>query len=285
MTESAAVDQMPPRMPPSPQKQSKTLFGWQALPYLLVALSVVLAGWLSFYYIQRAGDQANPPSQLEQALFGIFSLAAGAILSWLTSAYYSSRQARDQFQQLARPALRRVTAARDSAESVLVAIERRRGLLADSDTPVCESLTSLYELVEQHARVLDDAIEDWQEVLPEDVRAVHAQEERRAYSRLNSRFDKVEEQLADLATSRKADPEETAKQVSELQKEVGALRKEVQVKKGRELATTKYGGLLSPSAIMADPQISKIMWDAVKQAQERNRRGEQGGSGRPDRPR
>ncbi|WP_349880214.1 hypothetical protein ABIH81_11190 [Micromonospora sp. HUAS YX12] len=246
MTDAAPVD--PPSLAkPAPSRSRLALiFSWRALPPLVVLVCAGFAIWLCAFFVQRAGDAAHPLTQLEQALFGLFTLLAGAGLSWLTSAYYSAQQARSQFQQLARPALRRVTTARDSADALLVAIDRRRTGGPQSQHDPQEHLASLYELVEQHARVLDDAIEDWHEVLPEDVQAVHAQEARRSYLLLNTRLDDVNAKLTLMAAAidGKTNTASIAEEIADLRAEVANLRKTARVNNGGHIAPD--GSFITP---------------------------------------
>ncbi|MFC8847709.1 MULTISPECIES: hypothetical protein [unclassified Micromonospora] len=242
MTDAVPVDPPSVVKPAHSRSRLALMFNWRALPHLVVLVCAGFAIWLCVFFVQRAGDVAHPLTQLEQVLFGVFTLLAGAGLSWLTSAYYSAQQARSQFQQLARPALRRVTAARDSADALLVAIDRRRKGDPGSQHDPLEHLASLYELVEQHARVLDDAIEDWHEVLPEDVQAVHAQEARRSNQLLNARLDDVNAKLTLMAAAidGKTNPASIAEEIAGLRAEVADLRKTARASNGGHVVGGHY---------------------------------------------
>ncbi|XTZ18216.1 hypothetical protein ACQSSU_12990 [Micromonospora echinospora] len=246
--------------------RGRKILSWRLVPLLVALALAALAVWLCIFFVQRAGDSAKPLSQLEQAIFGVFSLLAGAGLSWLTSAYYSARQTRSQFQQLARPALRRVMAARDSAESVLLAIERRRSGEDKGKSDPYESLTSLYELVEQHARVLDDAIEDWQEVLPDEVRAVHAEERSKLFQALNLRLDDLDGKVGAIALASESGAD-IEKQVAALHKEIAELRSEARGAKqiGHRIGSN-YLTPLDPSVRRLAKRSSPASFDTANYA-------------------
>ncbi|MDQ1685005.1 MAG: hypothetical protein QOC82_1742, partial [Frankiaceae bacterium] len=215
---------------------------WRAIPVLMSLAGLTLAIWLGVHFVDRADDTAKPLTQLEQLFFGIYTLVVGAALSWMASAFYAARQTQSQFQQLARPALRRVLAARDSADAVLQAIDRRRKAARKLTAAEDEALQSLHELVDQHARVLEDAVSDWQEVLPAEVQAVQIFEARRAYNtevrQLNDQMDSLRDALAALAAAPTIDPKHLSAQLTNLTKELESLRRKVNEPRPYELIST-----------------------------------------------
>ena len=232
-------------------RNRRGVFTWRALPAVVVLLALALAVSMLVIFVNRAGDPQHPLSQLEQMFFGIYSVLVGIVASWLVSAYYAGHQARDQFQQLARPALRRVVAASDSAAAILVAINRRKGRQSGA-----EGLESLYELVEQHARVLDDAIANWQEVLPDDVRALQLYHMRQQHDvqvkELGNRLDTVLVQLEEMASRPMVKPADLAERVDSLRVEIDALRQTVADAQNRATQLQKlvdrHGSYNMPSA-------------------------------------
>ena len=193
------------------------LRGWAArhVAVLAIVAAAAVAAYLGYLFLSRSSDK--PFSNLEQTFFGAYTLFLGAAISWLTTHVYAKKETAERFQQLARPALRRVLAASDSTEGLLKAIEARQEL-ADGAT-AREALRSLRELVEQHGRSLQDAIADWRELLPEDVAT--ASRELRERAQLREAIEPIVERLDELEGNKANGPE-----IAELTREVLALRSE-----------------------------------------------------------
>jgi DNA-binding protein H-NS len=240
---------------------------WRVLPVLLAVFFSVLALDLLGRFVERAGDAENPITELELMFFSILTLAAGSGLSWLISAYYARGQARDQYEQLARPALRRVVAAKESALALSAAISRRSEAAQQSESPIDagEAFASLGELVDQHARVLDDAITDWREILPDEVQSiitvdrqlsVLAAQQQSSQSQLQQQIAEVQQTVSKLAAAKAVTP-------AELQRVEAELEKVAKQAKERPYYPTIGGGVLTGTidgggVVMREPAKSQV---------------------------
>lgn len=189
----------------------------------LLGGAVLLVVYLFRLFLDRASNEADPLSNLEQTFFGTFTLFVGAGLSWVVSHHYARRETRVQFERLARPALRRVVAARASADGLRAAVDRRQYELADDAS---EAFESMRELVDQHARTLDDAIADWQELLPREVGELYREAAYAAQARHEATVKELSGRL-DVIESAEGSDDSRAK-VEALRRDVDRLDGEVQ---------------------------------------------------------
>ncbi|MDQ1103802.1 hypothetical protein [Nocardioides zeae] len=188
-------------------------------PVVLLVAGAYIGVRVMDTFIGKAASE-EPLTTLEQTFFGLYSVVLGGGLSWLVTHFYSRRDAHQQSAQLARPALRRVVAARDSVDQILAAVDRRR---ADQEGGADdERLLGLREIIVQHARVLDDAVLDWGELLPDEVRLVT---EHRSVEAVAATVATIEERLNTIESG--SPDAAVAKDIADLRKQLAAVHGEV----------------------------------------------------------
>lgn len=182
----------------------------------------------------------------------MYTLLLGALMSWLISAFFAQTQTREQFKQLVRPAMRRVAAARESVDGLLDAIDRRKRETAGDG----EAFRSLRELVEQHARVLDGAILDWREVIPEDVAAAegvvrNATMDEARFAAIADRMEQVEARASEISAENPSD-------------EVAALRREVAQMKAEAKGSARLRSPVQAWPLSLAPAAAAGCWTSAR---------------------
>ncbi len=170
-------------------------------------------------------------TSLENTLFAsttfVFSMAGSAIIS----AYYGGLQARKEYVQLARPALRRVVVLSSSANDIISIVQEKQAISSTSapdGTLVSAWLDAIERLLRQHSRQLEAAITDWQELLPDDYAELIGMAQMQA--EINERIEAIRE----LSASRNAD---AGNRITLLTTEVSRLQRELE----RERAESGLG--------------------------------------------
>ena len=126
------------------------------LPLGLVLLALLLSGFFVYVTTYRSS------TLLEVALFQIFILLAGIVGSW-----WFGHQA-EVNRSHARSAFRRVTSVYTGLSAAASIIDESREF--DSVEKYRLAFARLEELVRSQLITADDALEDWRDMVPEDVR-------------------------------------------------------------------------------------------------------------------
>ncbi len=134
-------------------------------PSLLIAVSILAA----VVVVNTAADRTL--TQLELALLQFFMLAAGLSGSYLFGKHATRTGARELVKAHARPAFRRLLNLYNSLSRLAGAIGRERERHAASNDPG-RSLDILDAIVTEQILTASDALEDWRDIVPEDVKEV-----------------------------------------------------------------------------------------------------------------
>jgi len=106
-------------------------------------------------------------SQLEVVLLQFFSLATGLIGSFLLGGRSAESAAREMMKPYTRSAFRRVLSSYTSLSRLAITIES--ALSEGSDNGGGPVLDKLKAIVTEQIATADDAMEDWRDIIPEDV--------------------------------------------------------------------------------------------------------------------
>ena len=133
----------------------KTVKDWHS--YLLFSACLGTAGF--FVYLSFL----EPPSARETALFQVIILICGLLGSYIFGRNTAKVAARDEIKLHARPAFRRVIALYNSLIRLSIIIEGLKEEKAD------HKLEQIQVLVDEHIHTGGHALEDWRDIIPEDV--------------------------------------------------------------------------------------------------------------------
>lgn len=195
--------------------------GWVLIAFfLLTVAAVIIVG------IQR--DLNHLESILLTILTTIFSILASALVSWRMS----HEQSRSNYQQLARPALRRVLELDHSLGALREFVSVRRGRLADpgeNHPEIHAWLEGIDGMIEQLKGQLRAGIDDWSELLPREVADYYASERLRALEEQRDEEQKRHEaelkRLQDQAKEWQAEVDRHMDRSKGLEKEISDLRR------------------------------------------------------------
>jgi hypothetical protein len=174
-------------------------------------------------------------SPFEQLLFSVLTLALSTGGSVLMAEHYARRQGIREYQQLAKPALRRVLELQGGIDVIKEYLRDRRGVLATEQGPalevVQEWLDGALALLELHVGQLRASVADWQELLPSEYQRVQSLMEAKA--QLEAQLASLQAQLA-ARTANLAAPEEkdvnaelrTRAEIAALQELIAGLKVE-----------------------------------------------------------
>ena len=110
-------------------------------------------------------------SGLESVLMQIISLAIGIGVSFFVGRQSAQKAANEIIKPHARSAFRRLVSLYRSLQRAATTIEAAQGLEADEDHEV--ALAKLEVIVSAQLMTADDALEDWRDIVPEDVNEIH----------------------------------------------------------------------------------------------------------------
>ena len=134
--------------------------------YSIVAgLLLIVCLLISAFFVYEATVRTF--TDLEAALFQIFALATGLIGSFIFGRQSVHAAARGMVKDHARPAFRRLISLYEGISRMAAIIERARNLRSDSEQR--EALAELSGLVISHLATADDALEDWRDIVPEEL--------------------------------------------------------------------------------------------------------------------
>jgi hypothetical protein len=108
---------------------------------------------------------------LESVLWQIFVFAAGLSGSFIFGRESAQRTAREMFKPHARSAFRRLISLYQSLQRVATTIESSQKSCCEEDYHV--TLGKLEAIVTEQLTTADDALEDWRDIVPEDVNEIH----------------------------------------------------------------------------------------------------------------
>ena len=130
-------------------------------PFLLILISLVVAGLFSHAATTRT------LTGLESVILQFFSLLAGLIGSFFFGRQSACEAAREIIKPHARSAFRRLLSLYQSLSRVADVIESSRNSESPEENQV--TLAKLEVIVVEQLSSADDAIEDWRDIVPEDV--------------------------------------------------------------------------------------------------------------------
>ena len=128
---------------------------WHSYPFLALGLGIAAVFVvLSFF---------RAPTAPETALFQFIILICSLIGSYIFGQKAAKIAARNELKLYARPAFRRVIALYNSLTRLSIKIEGLKGEKFD------HRLEQIQALVDEHIETGQDAVEDWRDIIPEDV--------------------------------------------------------------------------------------------------------------------
>ena len=113
-------------------------------------------------------------TNVEGALFQVFALATGLVGSFIFGRQSARAAAREMIKPHARSAFRRLTSLYKGLSRISVIIEQAHNLRSDSKQRMA-ALERIDEVVIAHLITADDAIQDWWDIVPEDVEGLKQQ--------------------------------------------------------------------------------------------------------------
>ncbi len=135
--------------------------------YLLIVVCFVLVvGFVAYTFITN-------PTPSEVALFQLGILITGLYSSYIFGRNSAQAGAREVIRPHARSAFRRVTALYNSLFSLSIKIEELKGEEPD------HRLDLIQALVDEHYQTGKDAMEDWRDIVPEEVEEIERKSTRR----------------------------------------------------------------------------------------------------------
>lgn len=142
----------------------RTLERW--LPTLLVLVALLVAGFSAYIATQRT------LTSLEGVLLQAFVLIAGLVGSFLFGKQSAKDAAREIIKPHARSAFRRLMSLYVSLSRVGTEIENSRSAAGNKSGEM--ALARLEAIVIEQLATADDAMEDWRDIVPEDVAELRA---------------------------------------------------------------------------------------------------------------
>ncbi|PZO22723.1 MAG: hypothetical protein DCF25_02070 [Leptolyngbya foveolarum] len=144
---------------------------WQSPKILLPALSVSIAVVIQCLYIYTATKREF--TSLENALIQSFSLVAGLGGSYVFGKHSAKDAAMDMMRPHARSAFRRSLALYSSLSRVAVEIEKARNPEEFQSDEI--TLAKLEAIVIEQISTAGDALDDWSDLVPEEIEEVRNQ--------------------------------------------------------------------------------------------------------------
>ena len=132
------------------------------MPYFAAAVLLLLGLGVSVFFVYEATARTITP--LEGALFQFFALAAGLTGSFIFGKQSARAAAQEIIKPHARSAFRRLTSLYLGLSKIARAIKAARNLRSDS-----VELAELDGLVMSQLATADDALEDWRDIVPEEL--------------------------------------------------------------------------------------------------------------------
>lgn len=130
-------------------------------PFLLVVASLGVAGLFAYIATERT------LTNLESVILQAFALGAGLVGSFVFGRQSAREAAREIIKPHARSAFRRLLSLYQSLSRVGTTIEASQKSDSPEDNEV--TLAKLEAIVIEQLATADDALEDWRDIVPEDV--------------------------------------------------------------------------------------------------------------------
>lgn len=183
---------------------------------------------------------------LESALFNSLTFTLSTIGSVLISAHFARRSARGEYEQLARPALRRVAALEVSTGRVAEYIDERRSATEGDESVWLGGLSAQLKLLLDQ---LTAATVDWRELLPSDY-----QEVRRDVATI-AQIDALSKEIQQLKEERTRVPN-ADERIAELREQVRTLSGRLASERGIYSWAAFHKSLLKTSPVdFAAPKL------------------------------
>ena len=131
-------------------------------PYILIIISLVVSG----YFIHVSATRSL--TYLEGVILQLFTLLAGLGGSFIFGRRSARETAREIIKPHARSAFRRLLSLYQSLSRVAATIESSQNFESPVENRV--TLARLEAIVAEQLASADDAIEDWKDIVPEDVK-------------------------------------------------------------------------------------------------------------------
>jgi hypothetical protein len=133
--------------------------------FVAATLLLLLCLGISVFFVWEASDRTI--TSVEGILFQVFALATGLIGSFIFGRQSARTAAREMIKPHARSAFRRLTSLYVGLSDIARVIEAARNLRSNDDQRL--ALAKLEGLVLGLVATADDALEDWRDIVPEDV--------------------------------------------------------------------------------------------------------------------
>lgn len=133
---------------------------------LVPALFLIASSVIAIFFIYLSSDRNL--TTLESSLFQIFTLSVGLIGSYLLGKESAAKNARELMKPHARSAFRRLVALYQGLSRIDGEIQVSR-LSMSTDQYVNSCLGKLEGMVTEQIATAADALEDWNDIVPEDV--------------------------------------------------------------------------------------------------------------------
>ena len=134
-------------------------------PLLLIGISIVIS--IAFSYVASTRDLTT----LENVFFQVFSLGIGIFGSIVLGKDSAKDAATDVIKPHARSAVRRLISLYKSLSRLAYAIDTAR--LSAKDHPASLAvLDKLEAIVVEQIATADDALEDWNDIVPDEIRKI-----------------------------------------------------------------------------------------------------------------
>lgn len=131
-------------------------------PFLLITISLVVAGFFAYVATSRT------LTHLESVILQTLSLLTGLGGSFIFGRQSVREAAREIIKPHARSAFRRLLSLYQSLSRVAATIESAQNFESPVENQV--TLAKLEAIVAEQLTAADDAIEDWKDIVPEDVK-------------------------------------------------------------------------------------------------------------------
>lgn len=218
---------------------------------LLVLLSAV-ALWQT---IQQA--LTRDLTGLETTLFSAITFVLSSIGSFIVSAHFNQMQARKEYEQLARPALRRVDSLQQALDVVATGVDTRLKRCQEEASANVEEVVWLEGLMTQLQLLshnIKDANSDWREMLPQDYEDAL----RRAFDELGTSRESIDALTneIELQKAKQAAGDQDAKaKIAQLEKQLSDQRRSVS-SRGINFFSSSGNGSLGVTGTPVSPWTS-----------------------------
>lgn len=139
---------------------------WTIVGFILIGVSIIFA----ILFIHAA--TTRPLTGLENVLLQTISLLLGIIGSFVVGRESASNVAKELIKPYARSAFRRLLSLYFGLSRIAQSIQNMR-YATQSDKIPASILDTLEAMVTDHLSTADDALDDWRDIVPEDVEELY----------------------------------------------------------------------------------------------------------------